>query len=336
MLIKNPKGWEMKEGQTTPENVFRNRRRILAGLGLGGIAAGALGAYALTGSDAPAPAVSPVNAATTDTPDPTADLYPAKRNGKFVLDRPLTSEKFATTYNNFYEYGSHKGIYTEASRLRIRPWTVTFDGMVEKPLTKGFDEIIRAMPIEERLYRHRCVEAWSMAVPWTGFPLAALVAYAKPLSGAKYLQMETFQDVAMAPGQRQVWWPWPYIEGLTIEEATNELAFIATGIYGKPMPAQNGAPLRLAVPWKYGFKSIKSIVRFTFTDKRPKSFWEQIQANEYGFWANVNPMVPHPRWSQASEQVLGTGERVPTQLYNGYAEFVASLYTDKQKELLFL
>lgn len=336
MLIKNPKDWEMKEKQATPESVFRNRRRILAGLGLGGIAAGALGVYALREKDAPSSTVSPVNSAAAQTPDPTTDLYPAKPNGHYMLDRPLTSEKFATTYNNFYEYGSHKGIYTEAGRLRIRPWNIAFDGMVEKPFVKDIDEVIRAMPLEERLYRHRCVEAWSMAVPWTGFSLAALVAYAKPLSSAKYLQMETFQDVAMAPGQRQVWWPWPYVEGLTMDEATNELAFMATGIYGKPMPPQNGAPLRLAVPWKYGFKSIKSIVRFTFTDKQPKSFWEQIQANEYGFWANVNPKVPHPRWSQASEQVLGTGERVPTQLYNGYAEFVGSLYTNRQNEQLFL
>lgn len=175
-----------------------------------------------------------------------------------------------------------------------------------------------------------------MAVPWSGFAMKALVDYAKPLSGAKYVTMYTFLDKNVAPGQRQFWYPWPYIEGLTIEEATNELAFLATGLYGKPMPKQNGAPLRLAVPWKYGFKSTKSVVRFTFTDKRPKSFWEAIQASEYGFWANVNPEVPHPRWSQASERVLGSDQKVPTLLYNGYAEFVAHLYNDMKGEKLFM
>lgn len=174
-----------------------------------------------------------------------------------------------------------------------------------------------------------------MTVPWSGFPLKALVDYAKPLGGARYLVMETFHDPEMAPGQAARWYPWPYVEGLTIEEATNELAFIATGLYGKPIPRQNGSPLRLAVPWKYGFKSIKSIVRFHFTETRPKTFWEAIQPAEYGFWANVNPEVSHPRWSQASERVLGSGERVPTLLYNGYAAQVAHLYKDLQDERLF-
>ena len=174
-----------------------------------------------------------------------------------------------------------------------------------------------------------------MTIPWSGFPLAKLVELAKPTVSAKYVQMETFLDKAMAPGQRQAWYPWPYVEGLTMAEATSELAFIATGFYGKPIPKQNGAPLRLVTPWKYGFKSIKSIVKLEFTDKRPVSFWETLQASEYGFWANVNPDVPHPRWSQASERMLGTGERVPTQLFNGYAEFVADLYKDLQNERLY-
>ena len=174
-----------------------------------------------------------------------------------------------------------------------------------------------------------------MAVPWSGFPLKALVDFARPLGSAKYLRMETFQNPEVAAGQKQTWYPWPYVEGLTLAEATNELAFIATGIYGKPMPKQNGAPLRLAVPWKYGFKSIKSIVRFTFTDQRPVSFWEEVAGREYGFWANVNPDVPHTRWSQATERVLGTNERVPTTIYNGYAEFVAHLYANLQGERLF-
>ena len=257
--------------------------------------------------------------------DPTAGLYPVARNPRYTVERELTSEDDATTYNNFYEYGSHKNIWRAAQALKIRPWTVKFDGMVEQEREVDFDTLIAAMPLEERVYRHRCVEAWAMTVPWSGFPMAALVDYARPLGSARYVRMETFQDDE-APGFRQFWYPWPYVEGLTIEEATNEMAFMVTGLYGKPVPRQNGAPLRLAVPWKYGFKSLKSIVRLTFTDERPVSFWEELQDSEYGFWANVNPEVDHPRWSQATERLLGSGDRVPTRLYNGYGEFVAHLY----------
>jgi sulfoxide reductase catalytic subunit YedY len=190
------------------------------------------------------------------------------------------------------------------------------------------------MPLEERLYRHRCVEAWGMAIPWSGFAMAEFVKYARPLASAKYVRMETFMDPAMAPGQRAAWYPWPYVEGLSMAEATNELTFLVTGAYGKPVAKQMGAPLRLAVPWKYGFKSIKSIVRFTFTDQRPKGLWEALQSSEYGFWANVNPEVSHPRWSQATEEVLGVGSRRPTLLYNGYGEFVADMYKGLEKERL--
>jgi sulfoxide reductase catalytic subunit YedY len=223
----------------------------------------------------------------------------------------------------------------------VRPWTVKIDGMVEQEREVDIDQLIKAMPLEERLYRHRCVEAWSIAVPWSGFAMKHLVDYAKPLSGAKYVRMETFKDPDVASGQRAPWYPWPYVEGLTIEEATNELAFLVTGMYGKALPQQNGAPLRLAVPWKYGFKSGKGLVRFTFTDEMPKTFWWDVQAREYGFWANVNPKVDHPRWSQASEKFLKTlddvgtfasPERVPTQLFNGYAEQVAHLYDGLEKE----
>lgn len=319
MLIKRPRGWELPERAATPETIYHDRRTLLAGL------PAMLLATQIPGLAHAADA------------DPTASLYPMKPNPKYGLDRPITPEKLATTYNNFYEFGSHKEIWREAQdRLKLRPWTVKLDGMVEKPIEIGVDDLLKQMPLEERLYRHRCVEAWAMAVPWSGFPLAALVAFAKPLGGAKYVEMRTFMDVKMAPAQRQSWYPWPYTEGLTIEEATNELAFIATGLYGKPIPAQNGAPLRLAVPWKYGFKSVKSIVSFTFTEKRPKSFWEVIQGQEYGFWANVNPDVPHPRWSQATERVLGAMEKVPTQIYNGYGEYVAALYADKKGEKLFM
>jgi sulfoxide reductase catalytic subunit YedY len=267
-------------------------------------------------------------------PDPTADLYPAKRVEKYVLDRAITDEKVNLNYNNFYEFGTSKNVASAAESLRIRPWTVKLDGMVEKEQTIGIDDLIRKVGLEERAYRHRCVEAWSMAVAWTGFPMSKLVEIAKPLSSAKYVRMETFMDPKMAPGQRQRWYPWPYVEGVTMAEANNELTFLVTGAYGKPVAKQMGAPLRLALPWKYGFKSIKSVVRFTFTDKRPVGLWEELQAREYGFWANVNPEVPHPRWSQATEEVIGTGERRPTMLFNGYGEFVADMYKGLEGERL--
>lgn len=322
MLIKIPRGWELPERDATPEAVFLNRRKFLttATLATGGILA--------TSMLAPAPAAAAA--------DPTADLYPVERNPKYRLERELSAEKVTSTYNNFYEFGSHKRISKAAQKLRIRPWTVEFSGMVEEPRTVDIDALIRQMPLEERLYRHRCVEAWSMAVPWSGFAMKALVDFAKPLGSAKYVSMQTFHDAKMASGQKQFWYPWPYVEGLTIEEASNDLAFMVTGVYGKPLPKQFGAPLRLAAPWKYGFKSIKSIVKFHFTDERPKSFWEQIAPREYGFWANVNPGVPHPRWSQATEELIGTTNRVRTQMYNGYGEHVAHLYDGLKGEKLFM
>ncbi len=330
MNIRKKLGWELPESAATPEHVFANRRRILKAIGAGSLilAAPAL----LRPTETVGKGVTP---AAANAGDPSAFLYPVRRNRRYELDRPLTAEEYAPGYNNFYEFGSHKQISGAAQSLPIRPWQVRIEGIVEKPFTIDIDDLLKRMPLEERLYRLRCVEAWSMAVPWSGFPLKALVDLAKPLSGAQYLQMETFYDPEVAPGQKQSWYPWPYVEGLTIAEATNELAFLATGIYGKPLPKQNGAPLRLAVPWKYGFKSIKSIVRFIFTEKRPQSFWENLQQKEYGFWANVNPDVPHARWSQATERVLGTNERVPTHIYNGYGEFVAHLYTAMSNERLF-
>jgi sulfoxide reductase catalytic subunit YedY len=315
MHVIRRRGWELPESCATPEYVFMNRRAFLGG------AAGVAAAGLMPGGAA-AQRIA-------DLPDPTKDLYPIKRNQKYVLDRPLTDEKVNGTYNNFYEFGSSKTIAKAAQALKLRPWAVKLDGMVEKPQEIGLDDLLKKMPLEERLYRLRCVEAWSMTIPWSGFALAELVKLAAPLSSAKYLRMETFLDPAVASGQRQTWYPWPYSEGLTMAEATNELAFLAIGAYGHPMPKQHGAPLRLAVPWKYGFKSIKSIVRFTFTDRRPKSFWEALQAAEYGFWANVNPEVAHPRWSQATEELIGTGgERRPTLLFNGYGDYVAHLYKD--------
>ncbi len=327
MLIKRNPGWRLPESQATPEAVYLDRRRLLQAMGFGA------GLLATTGLAATA-AMRPHPAFAADAPDPTADLYPAKQNPRYTLDRALTPEKDVTTYNNFYEFGSDKDIWQAAQELQIRPWTVKFEGMVEQEREVDIDTLIRAMPLEERLYRHRCVEAWSMAVPWTGFPLKALVDYAKPTGSAKYVRMETFQNDT-APGFAQTFYPWPYVEGLTMAEATNELAFMVTGLYGKPVAKQNGAPLRLVTPWKYGFKSIKSIIRISFTDERPVSYWEQLQSSEYGFWANVNPEVPHPRWSQAMERVLGTGERVPTLLYNGYGEYVAGLYKGLEGERLY-
>ena len=320
MLIKNNPSWPIHERDATPEHIFLNRRQFLGAMGFGTTAM-------ISGN---------VFAAKEKKEDPTTDLYPAKRNENFKLDRPLTEEKDAASYNNFYEFGSHKRIAFEASALKIRPWTVSFEGMVEKKFQIDIDSLIRAMPLEERLYRMRCVEAWSMAVPWTGFAMAELVRLAQPLSSAKYVVMQTFHDKNMARGQRQVWYPWPYTEGLTMSEATNELTFMVTGVYGKPAAKQFGAPLRLIVPWKYGFKSVKSLVRFIFTDKRPTTFWEQVQSSEYGFWANVNPKVSHPRWSQATERLLGSNKRVPTLLYNGYGEQVAHLYKDMKNEKLFM
>ena len=328
MFHRRRRGWEIPESRATDESVFLNRRSLLAAAGtLGVVAAGAgLGLGSGSGS---------ADAATADE-GPLAGLLPAKRNESFKLDRDLTPEKINGGYNNFYEFGTSKYIASSAQSLKTRPWTVKIDGLVAKPLELDFDDLVRKLALEERLYRHRCVEAWSMTIPWTGFPLAALVKLAEPTSGAKYVRFETGVDKAEAPGMRQSWYPWPYTEGLTIEEATNDLAFLAVGTYGKVMAKQHGAPIRLAVPWKYGFKSIKSISRISFTAERPATFWEGLQSSEYGFWANVNPEVSHPRWSQAEERVLATGSLVPTQIYNGYGEFVADIYKNIKGERLFM
>lgn len=328
MWIKHKRPWELPESQATPESVWRSRRRVVKSLGLGalGLKSGAASAGLLDnllGSGARGREEAVI------IPDvPWSDQFPAERNEAYGIDRSLTPEAVNATYNNFYEFGSHKTIWEEAQALPVSPWQITIDGMVARTRTIDIDELIRRMSLEERLYRLRCVEAWSMTIPWTGFPLAELVRFAEPDSGARYLRMETFMDKEVAPGQTQPWNPWPYVEGLTLEEANNELALIAVGTYGHTALKQHGAPLRLVVPWKYGFKSIKSIVRFTFTDQRPVSFWEELQGSEYKFFANVNPDVPHPRWSQAREEIIHTGEKVPTQIYNGYAEQVAHLYKD--------
>ncbi len=307
-ILKNP-SWSLPEAITTPEHIFMNRRQWLA-------SAGALAAASIAGS-----AFARV---------PTSEWSPAATANPAFADpgRPITPEDVNTTYNNFYEFGSHKAIHDAAEALVTDPWKVTIDGMVESPFEIDFEDLIAKMPVEERVYRHRCVEAWSMVVPWIGFPLSALVAHAKPLGSAKFVRFETFLDPDVARGQRQHWYPWPYVEGVTMAEATNDLALMVVGAYGKVLHKPFGAPIRLHLPWKYGFKSIKSIKRISFVEERPVSFWEELQSAEYGFWANVNPAVPHPRWSQESERVLGTQERIPTQIFNGYGDQVAHLYSD--------
>ena len=316
MNIIHRKGWEIPERLATPEHLFLNRRALMTG-------AAAIGAGAMLPS-----------VAFAQGKDPSAGLYPAPRNELYKLDRALTEESVTSRYNNFYEFGSTKAIAEAAQKLAVRPWTIKIDGLVEKPRDVDIDSLLKAMKLEERLYRLRCVEGWSMTIPWTGFPMKNLVDFARPLSGAKYVRMETFMDPKIAPGQRQAWYPWPFVDGCTIEEAANDLSFMVTGAYGKPAANQFGAPLRIHQPWKYGFKAVKSIVRISFVAERPKGFWEALQPAEYGFWANVNPEVSHPRWSQATEEVLGARDRVPTLLFNGYGEYVADLYKGKEKERL--
>jgi sulfoxide reductase catalytic subunit YedY len=260
----------------------------------------------------------------------------APRNDKYKPGRAITEEKYATTYNNYYEFDDSKDIWRAAQKLKQRPWSVSIGGMVAKPRTIDIDDLLKQVQLEERVYRHRCVEAWAMTVPWTGFPLSQLVRLAEPLGSAKYVVFETTQDPKTMSGLDSPLYPWPYVEGVTMQEAANDLAFISTGMYGKPLPPQDGGPIRLTLPWKYGFKSAKALAKVTFTDKRPVNFWQALAPSEYGFWANVNPDVSHPRWSQARERLLGSNEMVPTVIYNGYGDFVASLYVDLKNEKLFM
>ena len=285
----------LKDSDVTPEDLFMNRRQIiggaLAGIGLAG-----------TGTAA---AAAPKGL------------------------QPNSYEDIAS-YNNYYEFGTGKDDPAQyANALTIKPWTVQINGMVDKPGAYAFEDIIKAMTIEERLYKFRCVEAWSMVVPWNGFELSDLLAMAGVQSGAKYVAFETALRPAEMPGVSRPVLEWPYVEGLRLDEAMHPLTIMATGIYGKDIPKQNGAPLRLVVPWKYGYKSIKSIVKITLTDKKPATSWNKANASEYGFYSNVNPQVDHPRWSQASERPIGGGlfsRRVPTLMFNGYEKEVAGLY----------
>lgn len=321
MLIRVKPSWEIAERDATPESAYLNRRTLIKGL------AGAAAAGPLMGLSHGALAQAERAAMV------------APRNEAYKIDRELTPEEDNLEYNNFYEYGSHKRIASNAEeQLKPRPWKIVIDGLVNNPMTLDVDDLIAKVDLEERLYRHRCVEAWSMTVPWVGFPVRKLVELADVQGSAKYLRMETFGDPDLANGiQQQPWYPWPYVEAISMAEANHDLALLVVGAYGKQVANQMGAPLRLHLPWKYGFKSIKSIVKFTFTEERPIGFWEELAAAEYGFWANVNPEVNHPRWSQAFETVLHTQDRVPTQLFNGYAEEVAGLYAgmDLPDEVLY-
>ena len=314
--LKIPKGWEIPEREATSEHVFLNRRKFLTAMGITTLGATGLFPRSLTAANS---------------------LYPAKRNLRHELDRPITTEWHTAHYNNFYEFTDEKDVWKLIDRFRTEPWTIKITGKVQKEQTLDVSQLIRQIPLEERLYRHRCVEAWSMAVPWTGFPLKALIDRVEPKSDAKYVRMETFFRPSQAPNQKEQnrsnplfsggrWYPWPYYEALTMAEAMNELSFLVTGIYSHELPKQNGAPIRLVVPWKYGFKSIKSIVKIEFTSRKPSTFWNDLDGMKNSWLANVNPKVPHPDWSQETETIIDTGEVRPTLLYNGYAPFVAHLY----------
>jgi sulfoxide reductase catalytic subunit YedY len=318
-------GWHLPERSATPESTYWNRRQVLAALGF--TAAGAAGLLAPTGGVAQAAPSKSFEESLSGL----AKLN-APRNATFKVNNPLTSLEVAGRYNNFYEFSRDKDdVWALAGNLTTQPWSVRVDGLVQQPQTFDVDDLLRTMPIEERIYRLRCVEAWSMVVPWVGFPLRELLKRAGPQAGAKYVKLTTFMRPEEAPSHRQRAWfgqnePWPYTEGLTLAEATNDLTLLVVGVYGQVLPKQFGAPVRLIVPWKYGFKSIKSIARIELTDTQPPTFWNTLAPQEYGFTSNVNPTVPHPRWSQAFERDIGTRERKPTLLFNGYADHVAGLY----------
>lgn len=315
MLIKLRPNWYVPERLVTPRSAYPSRREIVAGL-----AAGVAGC----GLRVDGPLVP------TDTATGGYDqFFPVPQNKAYTVpERPLTDPIAATQWNNFYEFTTNKSqVHELVGGFSIEPWTVQIDGLCHNPGTYGVEDLMRTLTMEERIYRFRCVETWAMTVPWSGFPLAELIALADPMSSATHVAFvsenrpEEMPGVGVAPG-----YPWPYHEGLTLDEALNELSFVATGLYGEPMPRQNGAPIRLVVPWKYGYKSIKSVIRVTFVDAQPDTFWSTLVPSEYPFESNVDPEVPHPRWSQATEWLIPGGERVDTLKYNGYGEQVAHLY----------
>ncbi len=310
MLIRQAA--DIRPSEITSRENYLSRREFMRCAGIiagGGAAAPALAAVIPEARGAKIPGIGKSELSTDETPNSFEDI---------------------STYNNYYEFGTGKADPAENARgFAARPWTVTVDGEAEVTGTFDFDDFVKPHDVEERIYRMRCVEAWSMVIPWVGISLAEVVKRYKPNSRAKYLAFETLEDRARMPGQRFPVLDWPYREGLTIAEATQPLAILAVGLYGEVLPNQNGAPLRLIVPWKYGFKGIKGIVRLSFTERRPATTWNKSAPHEYGFHANVNPEVDHPRWSQARERRIGTGlfaDKIPTQMFNGYAEQVAHLY----------
>jgi methionine sulfoxide reductase catalytic subunit len=306
--------WHLPHSAVTPESVFLSRRRFLRDLGFAGAGLAALS----TG-------LGRLSAAESKS---ATKLFPAKRNPEFNPGWTLTEEKTAATYNNFYEFSLGKDVFKYVDKFTTEPWKLEIGGLVENPMTIDAAELIAKFPLEERVYRFRCVEAWSMIVPWTGFPLSKVLEAAKPKSEAKFVRFVSFNKPEEAPGlKRYTQYPWPYNEGLRLDEAMNPLTLVASGIYGKALPKQHGAPLRIVVPWKYGYKSIKSIVKIELTATQPATLWETLQPEEYPFESNVDPKVPHPRWSQATERQIDTGDRVRTLPYNGYADQVAKLYS---------
>lgn len=300
--------------EITPRTVWQSRRRWLKTAALGSLAMGASG---------------PVSAlaAQADAAKPSLPVTP---NPDFQLTDAVTDRSLVTSYNNFYEFGTNKGDPARyAARFKTEPWTIEVEGEVLKPRTFSMDDILKMAPLEERIYRMRCVEGWSMVIPWDGFSLSHLLKQVEPTGNAKFVEFITAVQPETMPGLASRIIDWPYREGLRIDEAMNPLALLAVGIYGDPLPNQNGAPVRLVVPWKYGFKSAKSIVKIRVLEKQPVSSWERLQPSEYGFYANVNPQVSHPRWSQATERRIGAGFFAPRQetlMFNGYADQVASLY----------
>ena len=334
-IILSP-AWQLKEHQITTRAAYLNRRAFIKTLGLGSIALSSTGLRCSNQARSSGSLMDPDGPLDTIPKNAPREGYPALRNPAYTVpERVISDRLISSSYNNFYEFinqGDLKKVWPLTEAYEPFPWTLEVTGHVEKKLKLDLSDVIRSMDLEERLYRFRCVEAWSITVPWTGFPLAKLIGCCKPTSRARYVRFVCIDRPKQLPGQADSpWYPWPYFEGLRMDEAMNELAFVATGLYGEPLPKQNGSPVRLVLPWKYGYKGPKAIVRIEFTRRQPKTFWNDLQPKEYGFLSNVNPNVPHPRWSQASERFLpkeGVEERIPTQIFNGYDEWVRTLYPD--------
>ncbi|MFQ5482679.1 MAG: protein-methionine-sulfoxide reductase catalytic subunit MsrP [Nitrospinaceae bacterium] len=321
-----PPNWRGKERDATSEKAFHDRREFLRLAGFTGLGLAAAWYFPEARSQA-----GFLDGFWNSSAAAKKKSYPAiqglSQNPAFQVRRPLTLEEVALKYNNFYEFTAVKeNVWKRVDSFKPQPWTVEVAGHVKNPRVYDVEELLSAFPLEERIYRHRCVETWAMVVPWNGFPLRSLVTQVEPTSRAKYLRFTSFLDPEVAPGQGKTDLPWPYTEGLTLDEAMNELAFVATGIYGHRLPNQHGAPLRLVTPWKYGVKSIKSVTRIEFLDHQPATFWNTLIPREYDFPANVDPDAPHPRWSQRREKMIGTGEVFATRKFNGYGEWVAGLY----------